>query len=56
MVILMDASSSVNDDDWALQIDFAAQLVERFDVSIDKTRIGFVIFATEYVALFFFWQ
>lgn len=47
LIFLMDSSSSVSDAKWLLQLEFAAKLVQRFDVGIDKTRIGFVAFGTK---------
>ena len=55
LCILIDSSGSIRDnnpsdgsyDNWELMLQFVSQVVGRFDVGLDKTRIGAVVFSED---------
>ena len=50
IVFLLDASGSVGPGNWAIQVDFAANLAKRYDIGQDATRVGVALFSVESVS------
>ena len=52
MIIVLDSSTSVGDDNWKLELDFVKKLLAPLNIEKNKDRVGFVTYNTDAVLRF----